>query len=86
MLVRHSGQAATPYVLRRYTSEVYLHPPVRVISKVNDSTLFDHLDTTWEFQRGPTPRSCWLTFSTDFAFKSPLYSQLASVFFQEARP
>lgn len=72
-------------MIARYTSEVHLQPPMRVISNVNDSTLFDHLDTTWEFQTGPTPRSCWLTFSTDFAFKSPLYGQLASVFFQEVR-
>ena len=69
-----------------YTSEVTLEQPQRVISRVRDSTLFDHLDTTWEFQGGPTPQSCWLTFSTDFAFKSPLYSQLASVFFQEVHP
>ena len=54
-----------------------------MISRVSDSTLFDHLDTTWEFAGGPTPDSCWLTFSIDFAFKSPLYGQLASLFFQE---
>lgn len=78
-------KALKPNFMRRYTSEVLLHPPLRVISKVNDSTLFDHLDSTWEFQAGPTPRSCWVTFSTDFTFKSPLYGQLASVFFQEVR-
>lgn len=37
----------------------------------------------WEFAPGPTPDSCWLSFSVDFAFKSPLYGQLATVFFKE---
>ena len=37
----------------------------------------------WEFAPGPTPTSCWLSFSVDFAFKSPLYGQLATVFFKE---
>lgn len=67
----------------RYTSQVILHEPRQVISRVSDSTLFDHLDTTWEFQPGPTPSTCWLNFHTDFAFRSPLYAQVASVFFDE---
>ncbi len=71
------------YAGRRYTSQVTIEEPLKVISRVSDSTLFDHLDTTWEFAGGPTPDSCWLTFSIDFAFKSPLYGQLASIFFQE---
>ena len=69
----------------RYTSEVTIEDQAKVISRVSDSTLFEHLETTWEFAGGPTPDSCWLTFSIDFAFKSPLYGQLASVFFQEVR-
>ena len=35
---------------------------------------------------GPTPHTTWLTFEVDFAFKSPLYRQVASVFFEEVRP
>ena len=70
----------------RYTSQVYLHRPDKVISKVSDSTLFDHLDTTWKFDKGPTPDSCWLSFQTDFRFRSPLYAQVANVFFDEVRP
>ncbi len=70
----------------RYTSEVTIEEPAKVISRVSDSTLFEHLQTTWEFAGGPTPDSCWLTFDIDFAFKSPLYGQLASVFFQEVSP
>lgn len=54
-----------------------------MLSKVSDSTLFDHLDTTWEFKRGPTPTTTWLSFDLDFAFKSPLYRQIANLFFDE---
>ena len=72
-------------LLCRYTSQVYMTEPSKVLSKVSDSTLFDHLDTTWEFKAGPTPSTTWLNFDLAFAFKSPLYSQIASVFFDEAR-
>ena len=34
---------------------------------------------------GPTPHSTWLTFEVDFAFKSPLYRQVACIFFEEVR-
>lgn len=34
---------------------------------------------------GPTPHTTWLTFEVDFAFKSPLYRQVASIFFEEVR-
>ena len=54
-----------------------------MVSKVYDSTLFDHLDSTWDFQVGPSPSSTWLTFSVDFGFKSPLYRSVAAVFFEE---
>ena len=60
--------------------------PSKVLSKVSDSTLFDHLDTTWEFKAGPTPSTTWLNFNLAFAFKSPLYGQIASVFFDEVSP
>ena len=54
-----------------------------MVSKVFDSTLFDHLDSTWDFKVGPSPSSTWLTFSVDFGFKSPLYRSVAAVFFEE---
>jgi ribosome-associated toxin RatA of RatAB toxin-antitoxin module len=69
--------------VERYTSQVYMQPGRQVVSKVYDSTLFDHLDSTWDFAAGPTANSTWLTFSVDFAFKSPLYKHIASVFFEE---
>ena len=67
----------------RYTSQVYLEQPTKVVSHVYDSTLFDHLDSTWRFAPGPLPGSCWLDFNVDFAFKSPLYRHIALVFFDE---
>ena len=76
-----SSRSALPSC--RYTSQVHLSPPGRVISRVYDSTLFDHLDSTWDFQPGPTPHSTWLSFTVDFAFKSPLYHHIATVFFDE---
>ena len=62
---------------------MFLKPGHQVISKVYDSTLFDHLDSTWDFAVGPAPTSTWLTFSVDFGFKSPLYRHIAAVFFEE---
>ena len=67
----------------RYTSQVYLNEPAKVFSRVSDSTLFEHLDSTWEFKPGPTPSTTWLSYDLDFAFKSPLYRHIASIFFDE---
>ena len=64
---------------------MHLEQPTKVVSHVYDSTLFDHLDSTWRFAPGPLPGSCWLDFGVDFAFKSPLYRHIALVFFDEVR-
>lgn len=69
--------------VERYTSKIHLEKNKLVLTKVADSTLFNALDNRWEFEAGPTPNSCWLTFSIDFSFKSPLYGQLATAFFRE---
>ncbi|KAM1013201.1 hypothetical protein ACFX2C_043355 [Malus domestica] len=50
---------------------------------VSNSSLFDHLINIWEFNPGPVPGSCSLYFLVDFKFQSPLYRQVASVFFKE---
>lgn len=60
-----------------------LHPHSFVRSEVGESTLFSHLNSEWKFAAGPTPHSVWLEFEIDFAFKSPLYRQVASLFFEE---
>lgn len=69
--------------VERYISKVEMRPHTLVRSRVGDATLFSHLDSQWRFQPGPTPASVWLTFEVDFAFKSPLYRQVASIFFEE---
>lgn len=70
-------------LVERYTSQVFLSPPRQVRSKVANSTLFHHLDSTWTMEPGPTPASCWLTFAVDFAFRSQLHAYVADMFFSE---
>lgn len=69
--------------VEKYLSKVKLQPPTMVSSQVGESTLFSHLNSSWKFQPGPTPQSVWMTFYVDFAFKSPLYRHVASLFFEE---
>lgn len=69
----------------RYTSKVFLKKPQLVRSTVSDSTLFDHLDSTWSMKPGPQPNTTWLSFKVDFAFRSPLYKHIADVFFAEVQ-
>ncbi|VAH80575.1 unnamed protein product [Triticum turgidum subsp. durum] len=49
----------------------------------SQSGLFDHLINVWEFEPGPVPGTCDLYFLVDFKFQSPLYRQVASMFFKE---
>lgn len=78
-----TAAAAPPRPTRSYTSRVTLSPPHRVSSSVADSGLFHHLESTWALAPGPSPQTTWLSFSVDFAFSNPLYSNVASLFFSE---
>ncbi|XP_020517413.1 coenzyme Q-binding protein COQ10 homolog, mitochondrial isoform X2 [Amborella trichopoda] len=49
----------------------------------SQSGIFDHLINIWEFNPGPVPGSCDIYFLVDFKFSSPLYRQVASMFFSE---
>jgi len=69
--------------VERYVSKVTLTPPTEVRTTTAASTLFHHLESIWEIKPGPTPSSCWLSFEVDFAFRSPLYKQVATIFFDE---
>ncbi|KAH7615670.1 hypothetical protein Ndes2526B_g09584 [Nannochloris sp. 'desiccata'] len=69
--------------VEKYLSKVKLQRPTMISSHVGESTLFSHLSNSWKFQPGPTPQSVWMTFHVDFAFKSPLYRHVASLFFEE---
>lgn len=70
-------------ITERYTSKVTLQKPNFVKSSVANSDLFDHLDSSWSIQKGPNAECCWLTFKVDFAFRNPLYRQVADLFFSE---
>lgn len=52
-----------------------------------DSTLFQHLSTTWTFHdahasNGIDARACEVDFAVKFEFKSAVHAQLSSVFFE----
>jgi ribosome-associated toxin RatA of RatAB toxin-antitoxin module len=60
-----------------------MEPPHTVHSEVADTGLFSHLKNRWHFEPGQHPDTTWVTFEVDFAFKSPLYSHIASLFLEE---
>ncbi|XP_061343218.1 uncharacterized protein LOC133289318 [Gastrolobium bilobum] len=71
------------FLVESYVSHVELVKPKRIKTTVSQSTLFDHLINIWEFSPGPVPGTCNLHFLVDFKFQSPLYRQVASMFFKE---
>ncbi|BAT77847.1 hypothetical protein LR48_Vigan09g016600 [Vigna angularis] len=71
------------FLVESYVSHVQVDRPKRIKTTVSESTLFDHLINVWEFNPGPVPGSCNLYFLVDFKFHSPLYRQIASMFFKE---
>ncbi|XP_057974530.1 uncharacterized protein LOC131162249 [Malania oleifera] len=71
------------FLVESYVSHVELIRPKSVKTTVSESSLFDHLINIWEFNSGPIPGTCNLYFLVDFKFQSPLYRQVASMFFKE---
>ncbi|PSS17250.1 Coenzyme Q-binding protein COQ10 A like [Actinidia chinensis var. chinensis] len=71
------------FLIESYLSHVELSKPKFIKTTVSESNLFDHLINIWEFSEGPNPGTCNLHFFVDFKFRSPLYRQMASVFFKE---
>lgn len=71
------------YLVESYVSHVVLERPKYIKTTVSESSLFDHLINIWEFNPGPTPGTCNLHFLVDFKFQSPLYRQVATLFFKE---
>ncbi|KAF8030540.1 hypothetical protein BT93_E2850 [Corymbia citriodora subsp. variegata] len=71
------------FLVESYISHVELNRPKSIKTTASESNLFDHLINIWEFNPGPVPGSCSLYFLVDFKFQSPLYRQVASVFFKE---
>ncbi|MCL7040025.1 hypothetical protein MKW94_019527 [Papaver nudicaule] len=71
------------FLIESYVSHVELIKPKSIKTTVSESNLFDHLINIWEFNPGPVPGTCDLHFLVDFKFQSPLYRQVATVFFTE---
>ncbi|KAL5999335.1 hypothetical protein ACLOJK_040795 [Asimina triloba] len=73
-------------IVRRYGDGIFdaeLQIGFKFLTTASESGLFDHLINIWEFNPGPIPGSCDLYFLVDFKFRSPLYRQVASMFFKE---
>lgn len=71
------------FFVESYVSHVEMEKPKYIKTTASQSGLFDHLINVWEFKPGPTPGTCDLYFLVDFKFQSPLYRQVASMFFKE---
>ncbi|OIT04165.1 PREDICTED: coenzyme Q-binding protein COQ10 homolog, mitochondrial [Nicotiana attenuata] len=71
------------FLVESYVSHVELTKPKYIKTTATDTGLFDHLINIWEFNPGPIPGSCNLHFLVDFKFQSPLYRQVANMFFKE---
>ncbi|XP_077245249.1 uncharacterized protein LOC143885126 [Tasmannia lanceolata] len=71
------------FLIESYVSHVELKKPKSIKTTVSESGLFDHLINVWEFSPGSVPGTCDLYFLVDFKFNSPLYRQVASMFFKE---
>lgn len=71
------------FFVESYVSHVELNKPKSIKTTVSESSLFDHLINVWEFNPGLTPGTCDLHFLVDFKFRSPLYRQVATMFFKE---
>ncbi|XP_051124589.1 uncharacterized protein LOC127246954 [Andrographis paniculata] len=71
------------FLVESYISNVKLNKPKSIKTTSSQSTLFDHLINIWEFNPGPAPGTSNVYFLVDFKFKSPLYRQVANMFFTE---
>lgn len=71
------------FFVESYVSHVELVRPKYIKTTVSESSLFEHLINVWQFNPGPVPGTCDLYFLVDFKFQSPLYRQVASMFFKE---
>ncbi|KAK9066736.1 hypothetical protein SSX86_014059 [Deinandra increscens subsp. villosa] len=71
------------FLVESYVSHVKLVKPKLIKTTSSQSNVFDHLINVWEFHQGPAPGTCDLHFLVDFQFRSPLYSQMASMFLKE---
>ncbi|NP_001305145.1 Coenzyme Q-binding protein COQ10, mitochondrial [Zea mays] len=71
------------FLVESYVSRVEMEKPRYIKTTASESGLFDHLVNVWEFKPGPVPGTCDIYFLVNFKFQSPLYRQVASMFFKE---
>ncbi|KAF3796144.1 Coenzyme Q-binding COQ10-like protein [Nymphaea thermarum] len=76
-------QIGFKFFVESYMSHVEMKKHRHIKTTASESGLFDHLINIWEFDPGPIPGTCNLHFLVDFRFQSPLYRQVASMFFKE---
>jgi len=70
-------------IKEQYNSALLLNRPSYIKSICTDGRLFNMLDCTWKFVPGDSPQSCVVQFHIIFEFRSLMYSQLATMFFNE---
>ena len=71
------------FISEKYRSNVTLERPISVKARSENTMLFSHFDSSWEFSPGPEPNTTLLSFHVDFGFKSPLYRQAVDVVFDQ---
>lgn len=71
------------FLVESYISHVVVDKPKMIKTTASESNLFEHLINIWEFSPGPTSGTSNVYFMVDFKFRSPLYRQVASMFFKE---
>ncbi|KRZ18824.1 Coenzyme Q-binding protein COQ10 -like protein A, mitochondrial [Trichinella zimbabwensis] len=73
-----------PPLIEKYTSLVTFSKPKMVKSVSQESRLFNHLMSMWQFHpNADDPETCVVHFSVIFEFRSPLYASLANLVFEE---
>lgn len=74
-----------PPLSESYMSRITFQRPKHLKSVAQNTGMFHHLINEWYFHPGlpDNPNSCYVEFSVDFEFRSPLYSKIAGLFFDQ---
>nr|CAH8824539.1 unnamed protein product [Trichobilharzia regenti] len=74
-----------PPLSESYMSRITFERPKHLKSVAQNVRMFHHLINEWRFLPGlpDNPLSCNIEFSVDFEFRSPLYSKIAALFFDQ---
>ena len=74
-----------PPLTEKFASSVTLVPAESVKAVSADGKIFNYMNTAWKFSPGVegNPNTCLVEFTISYEFKSPLHSQLSSLFFNQ---